>query len=289
MKESERPYLVQNLADLPDGFQLPVAQGLPPDQAAQVILMIPHHTQTRTKRQRFVPPQVLVFTAQGVLHVQAGLSPGQPPTATYLRGADLLYAQHSLILLYGCLELAGEAQGHGVRIVVEYNTVGLELLLPALQQFLRLAYAPAPAAAPQDNQSQTLLQKLTAQSFKFESGLRFYALQPDEPLLGFVFQPRIVQRLWHLFNRGIAPAALLALTERTVILIEEERIKGASYGWLITFCPRRYLAGVETRPKRQWCEVSVRLTRNEATWEHRVMLDNEKAQAWEALWVNPNQ
>jgi hypothetical protein len=285
----EHPYVLQGLVDLPASLQQAAGQWLKPDDPAKLILMIPRHTQTLLKNRRYVPQQALLFTSQGVLHVQEKTSPDQPPLATYLRSADLLYAHHSLILLYGCLELGGEVSGHLARIVVEYNTVGQQLLQPALQQFLRLAYGPAHAVEPHADLTNALLQNLAAQSLKFQSGLQFYALQPGEPLLGFVFQPRIVQRNWHLFSHPIAPATLLALTDREVILIEEERARGASYGWLITFCPRRCIAGIETMPKGEWQELCVHLARNNVTMDRRVTLENDTALAWETLWSGQSQ
>ncbi len=289
MKEISRPYVVQSLADLPASFQQPVGRLLKPGEPADLILMIPRHTQTRFKHRRYVPQQALLFTSLGVLHIQEGVSPGQSPSATYLRGADLLYAHHSLILLYGCLELGGEVNGNLTRIVVEYNTVGQRFLQPALQQFLRLAYGPPHAPEPHGDLTEALLQQLGGQSFRFENGLRLYALQPDEQLLGFVFQPRIAQRRWRLFSHPIAPATLLALTDRQVILIEEERARGASYGWLITFCPRKHIASIETKPKTEWREVWVRLARNEVTIDRQATLESDTALAWETLWLSQNQ
>ncbi len=175
------------------------------------------------------------------------------------------------------------------RIVVEYNTVGQRLLQPALQQFLRLGYEPSHAVECQDDLTEALLRKLGAQSLKFRNGLQLYALQPDEQLLGFVFQAQIVQRRRYWFSRPIAPAALLALTDREVILIEEERVKGAAYGWLITFCPRGCVAGIETEPKGEWRELRVRLARNTVTMERRMTLENDTALAWETLWSGQSQ
>ena len=81
--------------------------------------------------------------------------------------------------------------------------------------------------------------------------------QPGERLLGFVFQPRIIQRVLGIFPRLAAPAALLALTENEILLIEEGRTNATSYGWFVTFCPRRYVTGVESTPHSEWQNVYV--------------------------------
>lgn len=284
----ETPYLVDSLTALPADWQSAVAAALPSAELPHTIVMIPRHTQTTQKRRRFVPAQALLFTAAGVLQVQAGMTPEQPPTALYLRGADLLVIRHSLILLYGCLELTGLVDDTPTRLVVEYNTVGLPLLLPAYQRLVQLAYGVPPARVS-DTEPLTvpLLQSLDQQSFKFKNGLQFYALLPGEPLLGYVWQPRITRRVIGPLRRPIAPAALLALTLQAVILMTEERAKGAAYGWLITFCPRRRLIGLAIRPRPPWYVLSVALER--ATPAPPVLLESERAAAWEQLWASQGQ
>ncbi len=289
MSESERPYRLRSLAELPDDFRAPVERCLPSGELAQLILLIPRHTQTLVKRQRYVPQQALLFTAQGVLHIQGRPSPDEPPAATYLRGMDLLYARHSLILLYGCLDLEAVVDGNVTRIFAEYNTVGLPLLQPALQRFLRLAYGSPRAGEPPDDQTSALLQKLEAQSLKFWNGLRLDALEPSERLQGYVLQRRIIRRLAYVFRYPVAPAALIALTDCAVILIEEVLARGGAYGSHITWCPRKYIEGMETQPKKEWREVSVGLAKNAVTVERRVTLEEANAQAWEVLWRNRKQ
>jgi len=159
----------------------------------------------------------------------------------------------------GRLELAGEVNGRLVHIVAEYNTVGQELLEEALNQFLRLSYESTHPDEYFQEQNDAMLDKLGTESFKFMNGLRLYALRPGERLLGYVCQPRIAQRFLRYFSRPIAPASMLALTNQAVILIEEDKAWGASYGWLITLCPRRYIVNIESRPNQEWREVSVRL------------------------------
>jgi hypothetical protein len=289
MKEWSFPYTVERLADLPDSLRQGAEPVLEPSDPINSIIVIPRHTQTKVRRQPFVPQQALVFTAAGLLHAQEAGTAAQPPVVTYLTSADLLYAHHSLILLYGRLELAGATRGELARIVVEYNTVGQYLLQPALSQFLGLALGSPPAAQTDGDRTEILLNRLGAQSFKFSNGLRFYALQPNERLLGFIFQPRLVRRHLRLFHQLIAPATLLALTDLAVILIEEERTTPTAHGWLITICPRRRIASIESKPNKEWRDVCVRLTGDNLTIERQMTVDNETALAWEALWLSRDQ
>ena len=129
-----------------------------------------------------------------------------------------------------------------------------------------------------------------AQSFKFMNGLRLYALQPGEKLLGVVFQHRITRPVLRFFRRTIAPASL-ARPDRPGChsLIEEDKALGAAYGWLITLCPRKVVAEIEGKPNREWREVSVHLRRNGVSEVRKLTLENETAQAWETLWTGRNQ
>ncbi len=281
-RENQFPYLVPGLADLPEHFQQVLQPVLKPGERVDSILMLP--PQPFLKRGG-VRRQVLLSLARGLLHVQDG----QPPTVTYLPGESLLYAQHTLVLLYGRLELVGEENGKLLRMVAEYNTSGQALVDTALRQFLRLTYGANQVDDSTLEQNNLILKKLEAESFKFMNGLRLYALQPGEKLLGYVFQPRIAQPLLRFFHRPIAPASLLALSDQAVILIEENKASGASYGWVVTLCPRKTVTKIVNQPARAWRNISVHLLRNAVRAERNLILETRIAQAWETFWTLQNQ
>ena len=280
------PYPLQSLADLPEHFQQVVETILKPDETVLSILMLPPQP---FLRRGGVPLQAILSTSRGLLHIQEVGSSGQLPVATYLPGDALLYAHHSLILLYGRLELAGEVNGKLVRLVMEYNTVGQPFIDAVLGQFLRFTYKWPDTEKSLSPKSNALLDALVQDSFKFMNGLRLYALQPGEQLQGYVFQPRITQPFLRFFRRAIAPASLLALTDQAVILIEEDKVRGAAYGWIITICPRNFVAEIEFKPERDWLEGSVHLQRNGVIEVRKLTLENKTALAWETLWAGQDQ
>jgi len=281
----DHPYRVSCLAHLPAGLRALVERAPEISAQANYVFVVPEQEfYGGWFRSRRVPEQALVFTPAGVLHVQsAGV--GQPERTTYLPGETLLFARLTLILLSGCVELV---DGHraDARIVVEYNTVGHHLLAPALLRFLRLAWGPrvSDSAADRDR-TEALLFDLWRRSLKFRNGLGGYALQPDERLLGYVLQPRILCPRWRLFEREVAPASLLALTDRQLILLEETPAspRQVSYAWRFTFCPRPCVSGVDLELGKEWQRLTVRL-RREVTAQHQVTLENENAHAWARLW-----
>ncbi len=277
-RENPFPYSVPTLDDLPESFRQAVQPWLKPDEPVVSILMLP--PQPFLKRGG-IPRQALLSTTHGVLHVRDR----QPPSVVYLPGEALLYARHSLILLYGCLELAGDVNGELTRVVVEYHTLGEPLMGAILRRLLRLAYQlPVETGRPPENEA--LLDRLKDESYKFMSGLRLHALQPNERLLGYVFQPRITKPFLRFFNLPVAPNALLALSDQAVILIEEDKSKGAAYGWLVTLCPRQRVAVIDDLPNQEWRNVVVHLLRDEVRTERKVTVTNETALVWQRLWAS---
>jgi hypothetical protein len=288
------PYLTTRLTDLPNNLRNLAEQKLARGEPIHTIFVVPPQTMLKNFEGRggthSVPEQALLFTADGVLHVQAAKTLELPGQAAYIRCDQLLYARLILILLYGRLELCGVEDAALKHISVEYNTVAHRLLQTELHRFLRLACGTAiHTHEPGENLTDALVQKLWSQSFKFGNGLKDYALQPDERFLGYVFQSRIVQKTWWIFQRLLVPATLLAITDNELILMEEGRTSATSYGFFITFCPRAYVKGVETRPDGEWQDVYVHLEKGGGTTDHQVTIEKNKAQAWLSLWSDLNQ
>ena len=280
------PYQVQSIADLPEGIRQSVDQSLKPGESVNLIVFFPPRTVPGSWKGDLSPafPLAVLATSQGVLCVHGKSSPARFPAATSFHANRLLYVLNSLVLLYGRLEFVGEENGDLARIVVEYNAIGQSLMELLIKQCLSMAYGPLNPEASRGKLNDFLLKQLAAESIKFWNGLRLHALQPGEKLLGYVFQPRIVQRSWYWFHHPIAPATLLALTDQALILIKEDWSRVSSYGWHITICPRDCVAEIRTAPNREWSDVSVHLIRNNVTVEHRVTVENGIAQRWEELW-----
>jgi hypothetical protein len=283
VRENQFPYIVSALTDLPEEFQRAVQSGLPAGDSINSILMLPSQPFMKGGG---VPRQALLSTAQGILHVQAG----KPPVPTYLPSDALLYVHHTLALLYGHVELAGEVDGKLVQVVAEYNTEGQELLDAVFAQFLHMSYSYDTTDPDESFQKQNniILEKLSAESFKFMNGLRLYALQPGEQLLGYVFQPRIKEQFLYFFHRPIAPISLFAPTDRSVVLIEEDKAWDTSYGWIITICPCIVGLTVESKAMQKWHKLSVLLLRNNVSMERNLILESEIALTCKALWASQN-
>lgn len=284
-REFQFPYRLEALADLPGNFRRAAETNLPSGENPQEILLIPPGTfydvRGRSGGAWSAPRQAVIFTNNGILHIQDA---EKDCPATYLPAAYLLYAHHRLILLYGRLELAGVVNGALARVVVEYNSVGQYLIQPPLNRFLELAYGGTFKGGSDSAQTESLLEQLQAQAYKFASGLRLYGLLPGERLLGTVFQPHITRPFLKIFRLAAAPNCLLALTERAVIIVDEEKVRGASYGWLVTSCPRQRAREMDIRPAEWWHEIRLHLEHRGVESIRSARMDGENAERWQRLW-----
>ncbi|MEW5960458.1 MAG: hypothetical protein AB1801_22255, partial [Chloroflexota bacterium] len=173
------------------------------------------------------------------------------------------------------------------RIVVEFNTVREGLLQPGLHHLVQLALNQTAALAADPDQSEIALHRLAWLPLKFSNGLYYHGLHRGEHLLGFVFQPDIWTRRWQFFSHQVSANTLLALTDRQVIILEEEKMgKRANYGWIFTFCPLTGVAGMEMKRGEVWPELQIHLGRGSITVERRVMLEEKQARAWQELWTH---
>jgi len=143
---------------------------------------------------------------------------------------------------------------------------------------------PPDALVRESEHEQELLEDLPP---KFSFGLRKYGLYTGEILHGAVFQPPIWDKHWALFPKQITANTLLALTNASVIVIDEDRAlvrKSQQYGYRITRIPRPAVAGVAAAEVEGLQELTFTLARDGAGAERRWKLDPQTAEHWLALW-----
>jgi hypothetical protein len=84
----------------------------------------------------------------------------------------------------------------------------------------------------------------------------------------------------------VTPATVVALTDRHVSLIDEERLltRKPSYGWTFTFIPRHGVTGMRSKPAPLGRLASIEMSVDEAGGTLEVELTSELAAAWETRW-----
>ncbi len=121
---------------------------------------------------------------------------------------------------------------------------------------------------------------------KYANGLKFYILAPSERLLALAFQPAIWMRRLLILRRQVTSAIVLALTDRHVSLIEEQRALGGSrsYGWIFTFIPRHAVTGMRGAPAPLGRLIGIDMLVEGAGTTYELELTAEAAAAWKAQW-----
>jgi hypothetical protein len=284
------PYLVDTLDALPEGLRRAAVAALPPGTAIKRALVSPPEYRSKgLLRSRPIPEQALVFTQDGMLHVQGRLKGADAPPPAFIYPENLLYVRTSHLLLYGRMELVSSVKGQRNDLEMEFNAVGWRMIDVEWRALIGVAIGRPPLAARTDvtesERAALLMQALPA---KFSVGLRNYGLYTGEALQETLFQPGVWSRQWGVLNQQRVPNTLLALTDASVILIEEEHAlvrKSQQYGWIITRIPLLSIVDVQSQAKDSLEELKFTLTRNGATAERRVLLEPETAQAWLALWA----
>ena len=278
------PYSVPSLAELPDSLRQADLQSIGTTDELISICVFPVRTYLKNwDGWEYAAEQALIFTRTRVLHIQAQVSPNHEARIVSLRASDLSYARLSLILMYGRLEFVDESLS---RVVVEFNSAGFDIIQPGLREFLGSCCEKEPGSNPDAALTKTVLGEIGEVSFKFKNGLYLYGLLPDEQVLGFIFQPGIWGKRWHLFPLKISEATLVTLTDRQLIVVEERsQSKFPAYGWIITFYPRNAIEkiGITTRQDRQ--ELVIGMKSTGGLNDHRVILEDANDLAWQELWL----
>ena len=280
-----RPYFVRSLADLSADLASAAQAVLPPGGEVRGIFDVPPQEFPSWAKYRYGPRHALIFTSAGVIHAQTAAH-GQPAQVHLVPTTAIHYVQVGQLLLYGRLEIGYAANGQAQHVALEFNTVGWDLLQPALRELLRdvsVVSPPPPVEAQTPVISAAEIERLP---FKFASGLQIYTLAPGERLLALAFQPGLWTRRLLISRRQVAPAIVMALTDRHVSLIEEERALTSkpSYGWTFIFVPRHGVTGMRSEPAPLGRLVSIEMLVQGASATHELEITTAMAATWEAQW-----
>ncbi len=158
--------------------------------------------------------------------------------------AHTLLVELTVILLYGRLRIVFAAEGRAQSLAIEFNSVGE----PCYQEIARLlldrmqGVAPTVPGIPQLNPP-----SVDTFPLKFRHALQ-ESMPSGERLLAVAKWPAAVVAYNRWFQRELAPEAMLALSERELLLISDEKTKSSlrigrvgKYGTVVTHCPLSWL------------------------------------------------
>jgi hypothetical protein len=271
---------LSNFCELPSELQAPALAALTGCETIQDIILFPPQIQ---RGWHYVPKQVLLFTATGVIHLLASIWPEQEPQVTCLDGCGLMYLKATLLLLYGYLEIVAQGQESPIRLGMEFNTVSWGAISVPLRRFLNRSRTAFHLPADQVAFSTNARQAFEELPFKFFNGVQLYGLLPGEELEELVFQEGTWRRWLYFFRRPITANTLLMLTTNYTVVIQEDL--HVQQGWIVTYLPRNGIMRIQSQLRGPWDELSVHLKRREQAANYKVLVARESAEIWRAQWA----
>jgi hypothetical protein len=229
-------------------FRAALRRELSAEEPARLLIYTPPWESYKARS----PATVLALTNRGWL-LMAETADG----ATGITRSDFaqtLLVELTDILLHGALRIAFVANGGAQSVTIEFNTVMQRYYDEAVQLVLDGMDGIEASATVDQAEWEPLLGPLP---LKFRNA--FLKFTPrGERLLALLQWPAVfgTRRRW--FQHELAPEAALALTDRELLLISEEKTwswlrigRPNKYGYLVTHCPLSRLEGYrvgESRP-----------------------------------------
>jgi hypothetical protein len=272
--------VLKNVSELPVELQSPAVTLLAARENIQSIIFFPQQIQ---RGRHYVPKQALLFTPTNAIHLLASIWPDQEPEVTAVKGFSLMYMKVTLILLYGFLEIVAEGSASPTRLGMEFNTVAWYQLSFPLRKLLEATKGTPGTPKTETTYSPAAQQAFEKLPLKFSNGVKIYGLLPGEELEDLVFQPGTWNRRLLFFRRPISANTLLLLTSNYVVVIQEEL--EVSQGWIISYIPRNCITGMQGQPRDQWNDLTVQLKRGDQTADYKLLLKDQAARDWRALWI----
>jgi hypothetical protein len=272
------PSVARNISDLPAELKSSGVTAAIAGLTLRSIIVFPPQIQ---RGWHYIPRQALLFSATDVIHILASIWPEQEPQVTCVKGSGLMLVRVTLILLYGSLEIIAQGSPAPTQLNLEFNRIAWDCISGPLQQVL-LSPQAAPGRTPA-SYSATAQQVVGKLPLKFSNGLKIYGLLPGEELEELVFQPGTWKRWLHLLKRPFLANTLLLLTSSYLVVLQEDLED--TYGWIISYIPRKGIARIYNQPCSQWNEITMEIERGDQVSNCNFRLLDDAAQALRQLWT----
>lgn len=182
--------------------------------------------------QRKTPRRTVVLGDHQAIIVE--VDRGGQQTTRIIPYTALLDIELALMILYAYVQFTWISEGQVETVKIEFNAVRSAIIRDQLDWLrdtmsARLRYSiPCPEGR--------LDSLLATAPGKLRDYLRA-ALLPTERLLMAVYQPALRRSKGRARSRGISPNRIVAITDRHLILVEEEFVRETTYGAITRFCP----------------------------------------------------
>lgn len=284
------PFLIASIDELPNELRPLVEAALPPGATLSSGLVIPANYRSKTPdaEPEVIPAQALIFTGEGMWHVQVPETDQPTPAPIYIQPDNIRWIRSSHLLLYGRIEIASAFQGKPVLLDIEFNAVGWRQKDQNWRNLVAQAVGMPPIRAgitPVPRERDRTILEGTPE--KFVDGLFRYGLYTGEKLLAATFQPAVWQHHLIAFDEQRTPDTLLALTNASTLILSEERAlvrHSDDLGMLITRIPRQAIVDLQVDKGDPVDEVVFLLERGGVAGAYRLSLAHDTAQTWLDIW-----
>ncbi len=195
---------------------------------------------------------------------------------------DTLLVEVTSILLYGKLKIDFVANGELQTSMVEFNVVNEELYREVTDLLLSGIEGTPAALTESENEWKKSARQLEGWPLKFYNAMTDY-LPTGGPLLAAVHWPAVVGG----FRRELAPAAALAVTDRELLLISEEktasweraRDRHDKLGCIATYFPRVRLATFHIDHQEHFSILELEMHASHGAERLKILMPSEQEQA----------
>ncbi|MCC7205774.1 MAG: hypothetical protein IT323_00615 [Anaerolineae bacterium] len=224
---------------------------------------------------RVTPKRTLAFGERDLMCVSVD---SQGRMATHVMPlASITSLEIATVLLYAWAQFAWADGGQVQTLKIEFNAVGEHLLRRKMAALRDAAFTVQPALVAPDPRAEQIVGDMP---LKFRNYLR-YALLKDEPVRAAFYQPA--------FRRGdsrlrpyLAPNRAIALTDRAVVLVEEDVAGHTTYGVITRYLPLDKIADVRFEQDEACIWLSLAVGEGGVTQTVRLPLQTARAHVLEA-------
>jgi hypothetical protein len=232
------PTKLDAVSDAPEPLRSALVKSFPSGEPVRLLVHAPAFSTVDEKS----PATVLAVTNNGWLVASATDDGGAAVEKSDF--SDTLFLELTSILLLGQLRIYFATVGTSYSVTIKFDTVGVEFYREAIGLMLAGMDPALAAVAEKDRNEGSMFEALP---MKFRNEAQRYWPR-GQRLLAVIHWPAILDG----FQRELAPAGALLITERELVLISEEKksprqFHGDEFGGIITFFPRVRLADFHVR------------------------------------------
>jgi hypothetical protein len=247
---------LKSVDEAPEPLRSTLIATVKPDEAMRLLLFGPAH-KTFDK----CSPATLLAVLDHEWVVVSGMEE-TPPSIARCDFADTLLVELTSILLFGKLRMDFAADGHAQEVTIHFNTVMERLYREAAEIVLN---GMDGVSVIEPRASQELRAALESLPRKFCNAMLEF-MPMGQRVLCVVHWPAVLGGRFKLFRHELAPEAVLALTERELLLITEEKTwpwvrsgRLSKYGSVVTHFPLSRVDSFELNADDQIATIDVEI------------------------------